>query len=311
MLAARVNWLPLRRALPWLAPIAAGALLVAHRSTMDAGADALRHADWGWLVAAMIAMSATWFAAACSQVGATTTVIPLPRVLAVQVAASFVNHVLPAGAGSVAVNLRMLRRLGLGAGSARVAVAINTGAGIVIHVAALAVLLPLAPLPISRWWLLGTAAALSAATVIVVGGVVVMHRYAPARRLGLRLVAAVRAGAGVLRDPRRLALLLVGSAAIPALHIAVLLAVANSLHIAAPALSIAIAYLGASAVAALVPSPGAFGSLDIALVAALVAVGSSLPAAVAVVVAYRLLTVWLPLLPAAATTVILLRRRVV
>jgi hypothetical protein len=62
-------------------------------------------------------------------------------------------------------------------------------------------------------------------------------------------------------------------------------------------LEVSVACLIASSMSALLPSPGGFGSLDIALVAALVPVGAPATAALATVLAYRLLTVWLALLP--------------
>jgi len=66
-----------------------------------------------------------------------------------------------------------------------------------------------------------------------------------------------------------------------------------------------------SSVSALVPSPGGFGALDVALVAGLVAVGTPSATALATVLAYRLLTVWLPLVPGACVLAVLLRRRVI
>ena len=74
---------------------------------------------------------------------------------------------------------------------------------------------------------------------------------------------------------------------------------------------VALAYLVASSVSALVPSPGGFGALDVALVAGLVAVGTPSATALATVLAYRLLTVWVPLVPGACVLAVLLRRRVI
>jgi uncharacterized membrane protein YbhN (UPF0104 family) len=113
----------------------------------------------------------------------------------------------------------------------------------------------------------------------------------------------------VLRSPGRAGLLWLGSAASPALHALIVVAVYNSLSGGLAPLTVALVYLVASPVAALVPSPGGFGALDITLAAALVAVGAPTATALATVLGYRLLTVWVPLVPGALVFAVLLRRR--
>jgi uncharacterized membrane protein YbhN (UPF0104 family) len=75
--------------------------------------------------------------------------------------------------------------------------------------------------------------------------------------------------------------------------------------------TVLVVYLGMSSLTAVVPSPGAIGGLDVALVAGLVAAGVSSTVALATVLGYRMITVWLPLPPAACTFAVLLRRRVI
>ncbi|OHV31756.1 hypothetical protein BCD49_05535 [Pseudofrankia sp. EUN1h] len=107
----------------------------------------------------------------------------------------------------------------------------------------------------------------------------------------------------------RCALLWCGSTAIPLLHAATLCAVCAALHVSLGVGQVAVAYLAASAAAALVPSPGGFGSLDASLVALLTAVGAPTATALAAVLGYRLVTVWLPLAPSAVVCAVLVRRR--
>jgi uncharacterized protein (TIRG00374 family) len=113
----------------------------------------------------------------------------------------------------------------------------------------------------------------------------------------------------VVRNPGRAVLLWVGSITSPVLHAIILIAVFKSLATGVPALTLALVYLVASAVSALVPSPGGFGALDVALVAGMVAVGAPSATAVAVVLGYRLVIVWAPLVPGALVFAFLLRRR--
>ncbi|RIH59129.1 UPF0104 family protein [Streptomyces sp. SHP22-7] len=102
-----------------------------------------------------------------------------------------------------------------------------------------------------------------------------------------------------------------GALAFPALQTAVLVMVGKSLALDVPAGHMAVAYLAATVAVALVPTPGGIGSVEAALVVALVAAGGPAGVATAVVLAFRLLTVWLPLLPGALTLAALVRLRVI
>ncbi|MGW4954115.1 lysylphosphatidylglycerol synthase domain-containing protein, partial [Streptomyces parvulus] len=84
-----------------------------------------------------------------------------------------------------------------------------------------------------------------------------------------------------------------------------------SLGLPVPVGHMAVAYLAATVAVALVPTPGGIGSVEAALVVALVAAGGPAAVATAVVLAFRLLTVWLPLLPGALTLAALVRMRVI
>ncbi|MCL6669108.1 lysylphosphatidylglycerol synthase domain-containing protein, partial [Streptomyces panaciradicis] len=100
-----------------------------------------------------------------------------------------------------------------------------------------------------------------------------------------------------------------GSAAFVALHALVLVAVTRAVALPLAADRVALLYLAASGAAALLPTPGGLGSLDAALALALTAAGAPAPAAASVVLGYRLLTGWLPLLPGLLILGVLVRRR--
>lgn len=60
----------------------------------------------------------------------------------------------------------------------------------------------------------------------------------------------------------------------------------------------------------MIPAPGGIGSVEPALAVALVMVGAPLVVATATVLGFRLLTVWLPLLPGVAVLAALVRWRI-
>uniref|UniRef100_UPI0035233241 lysylphosphatidylglycerol synthase domain-containing protein n=1 Tax=Streptomyces sp. PU_AKi4 TaxID=2800809 RepID=UPI0035233241 len=102
-----------------------------------------------------------------------------------------------------------------------------------------------------------------------------------------------------------------GALAFPALQATVLVLVGLAFGLPVPPAHMAVAYLAATVAVALVPTPGGIGSVEAALVVALVAVGAAAAPATAVVLAFRIVTVWLPLLPGALTLGVLVRLKVI
>lgn len=290
-----------------IAPLLLMSILVWRWSSVTAGLTAMSAADRAWLILAGSAAMLTWAAASCCQLGSTMAPLPVKRVFAVQVAGSFVNHLLPGGLGIAGLNLRMLMRCGLSREKAAGAVSLNILAGVVLHVLTLAVLLALhSSAGYSLTPVLIFLAVISAA-VTAAGWL--LSRRSP--RWKIRLQGLLQDSRAVLCHPGRSLMLWTGSAAVPALHILTLAAVLRSLGQPAPLLVIALAYLSASAAAAMVPSPGGFGSLDVALLAALTTTGMTTHTALSAIIGYRLITVWIPLIPGACSLLVLMHRKLV
>ncbi|MHC5908880.1 lysylphosphatidylglycerol synthase domain-containing protein, partial [Streptomyces sp. S6] len=109
--------------------------------------------------------------------------------------------------------------------------------------------------------------------------------------------------------PCRAAALWGGAFAFASLHACVLIAVTRAIGLALSPLHVALLYLAASSAAALLPTPGGIGSLDAVLALSLAATGAPAVAAASAVLGYRLLTVWVPLLPGLVVLGVLIRRR--
>jgi len=304
-----------RAGLPLLVLAAVALLALRDRHVLRDGLLALPSADTEWLLSAAALAALLWVAGTVSQLGALTVRPPVGRLLLVQVAASFANSVLPAGAGGLAVNVRFLRRFGLSRESAIAAQALNTSVGAVSHVAMLALALVLAPHVLVPSALPGvgsvahavghtrTVAAVAAVAVtLLVSGLA--RRAVPALRTELRVIVAV------LRDPKRGLQLWGGAASAPLIHALVLVAILHAVGSPLPVAVVVLTYLAASAVSAFVPSPGGVGALDVTLSGALVAAGVATPTALTAVLAYRFVTVWAPLLPSALVLGLLMRRRI-
>ncbi|MFI6035016.1 lysylphosphatidylglycerol synthase domain-containing protein [Streptomyces sp. NPDC051315] len=285
--------------------VAAGWLARRHWPVLEAGALRLAVADQGWLLTGATAACGTWLCAALALQGAVVRRLPQGRLVAAQFAASAANQVLPAGLGAGAVNLRFLMRCGLSAGRAATAVGVRATAGGVARGALIAVLAAACP-GILRVPHDGGGWAVAALAAVGAGLLLAGRRWPRGRRAVAAVAADVRA---VHARPRRAAALWGGSVTFAALHACVLIAVTRAVALPLPPVRVALLYLAASSAAALLPTPGGLGSLDAALAFALAAAGAPAEGAASAVLGYRLLTVWLPLLPGLLVLGLLVRRK--
>lgn len=286
--------------------VAVVCLVRRHWRVLARGAGQLAVADQGWLLVAATAALGTWVSSALAQQGAVPQRLPGGRLVAAQLAASAANHVLPAGLGAGAVNLRFLMRCGLPVGRSASALAVKATAGVVVRIVLIGVLAAVCPgvlrVPDISLGVVGVVLA-----VLVLVTVLLNCPLWPRCRRALGTVLTdIRA---VHVRPHRAAALWGGSLAFAALNCLVLICVTQAVELPLSPARVALLYLAASSAAALLPTPGGIGSLDAALVFALTASGTTASAAASVVLGYRLLTVWLPLIPGLLVLGVLVRRK--
>ncbi|MEU1805604.1 lysylphosphatidylglycerol synthase transmembrane domain-containing protein [Streptomyces sp. NPDC019937] len=306
--------LPLRQVL-CLAPLVAVAVWVGrHRSLIGSGARQMLTADPWWLLTAVATTGLGWVAVSFARQGTVLERLPARRLFATQFAAGAANHVLPSGIGASAVNIRFMTGCGLPPARSSAALALYFLAEAVTRIVLLLVLLAAFPealrvgplLPERTAGLVVWAAV--AGAVVLVAGLLLVRRVRQLIRDFLR-TALADARSLHLRPSRALALW-GGSLAFPLLQASGLVAVALALELDVWPPHVMLAYLAASAVAAVVPSPGGIGSVDAALVIALVAAGAPVEAATSTVLAYRFITLWLPLVPGALVLGALVRSKI-
>ncbi|MEU6574800.1 lysylphosphatidylglycerol synthase domain-containing protein [Streptomyces sp. NPDC046805] len=306
---------PVRRLLCLLPLLLVVVAAVRGRSVLAEGVGQLRTAAWPWLLAAAGATCLTWVAAAVTRQGAVVQPLPKRRLLATQFAAGAANHLLPTGLGASAVNLRFMTVCGIPLARSSAALALYLLTECVGRLGLLAALLIAFPDALRLGPLLSDVApgillpAVGALLLVAAGALALV------RRLRTAVCSFLRTALGEARSvharPARALALWGGALAFPALQSAGLMAVGRALELPVPPLHIALAYLAATAAVALVPTPGGLGSVEAALVVALMAAGGPAAVATAVVLAYRIITVWVPLLPGALTLGALVRREVI
>lgn len=298
--------LPLRVAtrnlLPLLAALLAITVLLPQVGHARATLDAVRHAHWQWVAVIVAASAATYLAAAVALMGAAGRRMDLGQTWAAQVAAAFTNRLVPAGLGGMGTNIRYLEAAGMQRPAAVAAVALNSMAGFVVHVVAVAAMVPFLRGPAVQFHFSGDALPdqwpLLVATVILLAAAGLLRWGATIRRRVFDVARqAVSAIVSTLRRPSAAAALFGGSAAITAGYVLAFAAAAHAFGITTSFTGVAGVYLGASALAAAAPTPGGLGALEAGLVAGLTAAGAPAAPAVAAVLTYRVFTFWLPVLP--------------
>ncbi|OIK00401.1 hypothetical protein BIV25_07950 [Streptomyces sp. MUSC 14] len=300
------------RPAPWhlgvlLAVLLGGAYLARrHWPALESGAGRLAGADQGWMLLGATAALGTWAASALAQQGAVVRRLPRARLVAAQFAASAANHLLPAGLGAGAVNVRFLMRCGLPAARSAGALAVKAATGAVVRLALIALLAPACPGLLRLPHLSATVLACALGAALLLALLLATPWWPRCRRALATVLADIRA---LHARPARAAALWGGSLAFAGLHALVVVAVGQAVGLPLPPLQVALLYLAASSAAALLPTPGGLGSLDAALALALTLAGAPGAASASAVLGYRLLTVWLPLVPGLLVLGVMVRRK--
>ncbi|WP_443062143.1 lysylphosphatidylglycerol synthase transmembrane domain-containing protein [Streptomyces sp. NBC_00386] len=285
------------------------------RSAVLDGVARLGDADPWWLLAGFLFTLLGWVVAACVRQGALPERLPPGLLLASQLAAGAANHVLPASIGAHAVTLRFLRGRGIPLARATASLALYSLVKPVARIPVLIVFLmavgdtlrfgALAP---DRSTLLAAAgsAALGLTTVCLL-----VTTVRPLRRPAVDFVRTALTDVRILHTrPSRVLALWGGSAVAPVLQGSTIAAVGFALGLPLSWAQVVFALLIASTAVGAVPAPGGIGPVDAAMVFTMVSLGAPTGLSTATVIGYRVLTVWIPLLPGTLILSALVHRKV-
>lgn len=304
-----------RRAASLLPLLLLGIWAAVDWSTVRDGAARLAAADPWWLLAGLVFTCLGWVAAACVRQGAVPDRLPRGLLLASQVAADAANHLLPANIGAHAVTVRFLLRQGVPLPRATTSIALyslvrataKTPLLLVFLLAAPTAVPPVAILPDGRT----LALAVGGVLLVPASAAVVLARVRHLRRPAADFVRTALTDARHLHTrPGRLLPLWGGAMAAPLLQACVVASVGTALGVPLSWPQLVFAFLAAGTAAGAVPAPGGIGPVDAALVLTLAGYGTPLVLATTTVVGYRVLTVWLPLLPGMLVLSALVQRKV-
>ncbi|MEU5044660.1 lysylphosphatidylglycerol synthase domain-containing protein [Streptomyces griseorubiginosus] len=263
----------------------------------------IENAEWGWVAAAVLFSACSYFAAAMALLGFVPERVGFLRTVAAQVAGSFVKIVAPAAVGGVALNTRFLQRQGVRPGLAVASVGASQLFGLGCHILML----------LSFGYLTGTEKTPSlspsrtviaglltvAVLVLVVTSVPFLRKFVVTRVRSL-FAGVVPRMLDVLQRPQKLVTGIGGMLLLTACFVMCLDASIRAFGQEGTSLSIAsvaVVFLAGNALGSAAPTPGGVGAVEATLTVGLIAVGLPKEVAAPAVLLFRLLTLWLPVLP--------------
>ncbi|MEU5317099.1 lysylphosphatidylglycerol synthase domain-containing protein [Streptomyces sp. NPDC021056] len=263
----------------------------------------IQNAEWGWVAAAVLFSAASYFAAAMSLLGFVPERVPFTRTVGAQVAGSFVKIVAPAAVGGVALNTRFLQRQGVRPGLAVASVGASQLFGLGCHILML----------LSFGYLTGTEKTPSlspsrtviaglltvAVLVLVVTSVPFLRKFVVTRVRSL-FAGVVPRMLDVLQRPQKLLTGIGGMLLLTACFVMCLDASIRAFGTEGSSISlasVAVVFLAGNALGSAAPTPGGVGAVEATLTVGLIAVGLESEVAAPAVLLFRLLTLWIPVLP--------------
>jgi uncharacterized membrane protein YbhN (UPF0104 family) len=291
-----------RTLVSFIAGAVAAYFLLSQLAGIDFGTVFAR-AHWGWVAAAVAFSVLSYFAAAMSLLGFVPERVSFLRTVVAQVAGSFVKIVAPAAVGGVALNTRFLQRSGVRPGLAVASVGASQLFGLGAHILLL----------LAFGYLTGTertasftpsrtviAGLLTVAVLVLVVTAIPFLRKFVSTRLRSLFAGVVPRMLDVLQRPMKLLTGIGGMLLLTGVFVMCLDASVRAFDNGNQPLSyasIAVVFLAGNALGSAAPTPGGVGAVEGALTFGLIVAGVPKEVAAPAVLLYRMMTLWLPVLP--------------
>lgn len=276
--------------------VAALYMLVAHWHTVSASLHVARTAHVAWLAAALSCMVATTLIAAAIYGTLAVQRLHYFQTVLVEVAAGFVNRILPSGLGSLGLHGVYLYTRRHTVSEATAVVSVNNLVGIVAHLSLLVALLLARPhvirslhfrVPVRDIVLVAVVLGI----ILAVVGMLPMVRQQIAQFIHNLLHSFKKVGLPSVVRAWVFALLLTS------LYVLILWSSGRAVNVDLSVLQMFVVFTAGMFSGTVVPLPGGLVGMEAGLLVGLVAYGVPAAHAGAVVVIFRLVTYWLPIIP--------------
>lgn len=258
-----------------------------------------------WL--ALLLMLLTFVLAASSYSFLVFRRAPLKELLLIELAASCVNRLVPSGLGGLGLHGLYLHRRSHTTAQATAIVSINNLLGMIIHMSLLAGVVLTGSVrglqlgwSIKQGWI---AAGIGLVPVLLI----LMPRV---RVLVLRFLRNVlHSLLHYRREPHRLVYAGLALLSLTLLHVSILYLASVGIGVQLDVVALFVVYSMGVLVGAVVPTPGGLAGVEAGLVGGFMAYGVSSTTAIAIALAFRFVTYWLPILPGALALYVVNRKQ--
>jgi len=259
----------------------------------------LRSADFALVLLGIMFWLATYFVAAVVYKIITARRLAYLPLLIVQIASGFTNRIAPAGSGAMAVNMRYFTLQGISSINAGIIVALNNLLGFIGNIALgiFVFIFSSAKFNINIKYHISSVVSAGYILLLIAMLSGLFFTFKNRLKMGKIITKANLALKIMFHRPRRLATALIMSMLVTTLYGASLFAVALSCNVHLSILQTLIVLTVGVAVATITPTPGGLGGAEAGLVAVLASFGTSPQQALTVVLTYRFITYWLPIVP--------------
>lgn len=276
-------------------------LLVPHLADLPGLFGDLTGVDPWWTIPALGTTAAAYVAASIVFVNSVQSRVPAGPTFISELATAFTGRFQPTGVGAISVRVRYLQRQGVDASAADRAAALGLLAGVVTQVALAGIFVLWLARDTGGSIVVSPRAALLSATTVALLGLTAMA-FPQVRKSVTRTTRPVVAqlGAGFraqFNNPAKLSWVFMGAAAQRLLYAGAFFYVTQAFGLTYGFATVASVNLVGSGFAAIAPTPGGLGTVEVALVGGLMMMGVDSATAVPTVFLYRLITFWFPLLP--------------
>jgi undecaprenyl-diphosphatase len=272
-----------------------------------------RHADRGWLILAAAFVVITYLFATLSYQLLARHRLKVRRTLLIQISSACANRLLPAGLGGLSLNTAYLYNNKHKLAEASTVAATNNLLGIVGHLLVLGAALLFLPSSVKFSNSFHVSRGIYISLIVVIVGLIATILVLPKIRHWLEDFSwqVIRDIGAYGKHPLRLTAALFSSIGLTLCYVLALLTCMLAFGVHLDFTQVLIIFTLGSVVGIATPTPGGLIGIEAGLIAGFVAFGISSPKALAIVLSYRFISYWLPILPGFIALVYVRRRHLI
>lgn len=294
----KINKKILRRLIEVLIVLLALAILLPQARELTNNTEALKNIFSPWVLLAAVTYTSTMFLAAASYIFLSKRSLPFIKTIAVQIANGFTNRILPSGSGAITTNTLFLKKSGHDLPEALTISLLNNIFGFISFIVIMFLLgafqkdLIDSLIPnIDKKYLLG-----GVAIIFILLMISLKSKY-----FRLKISNAYRDFSNALievaSNPINSLMSLLANCGITIIHVICLALCIISTGNSLPTEMIALVFASAITAVTVSPTPNGLGVAELAMSLSLQSFGISIEQSLVIVISYRLITYWLPIIP--------------